>query len=130
MFERDEETLSLLRSATAFADQKDWDSAIACLRDAKLKMVTSNVQFTNQDWCKLPLYLSRASRFDEAFIEFDWLVADLPRRARQWSFMDDPNISFGRGETKKRVYSLIIKNAKKVIEEKRAIVTKRKINQG
>lgn len=126
MFPRDEETSALLREATAFADKKEWEQAIACLRKAKSRMIVSEVQFTNEAWCKLPLYLSRAGRFDEAMVEFDWLIADLDRRARQFSFMDRPEVSFGKGESKRSIYNLIVRSAKKVIEEKRQVALRRR----
>lgn len=125
MFPKDDETNRLLREATAYADAKDWVSAFRCLDQAKRRMMVSDVHYPDETWCKYPLYLSRAGRFQEAMSELDWILADLPRRARKESFMDNPNISFGKGVSKKKVYNDIIRNGKRVVEAKRKIVLRR-----
>lgn len=57
---------------------------------------------------------------------FDWLLEDLPRRARKESFMDDPDVSFGKGKSKKSVYENIVRIGKRVIEENRKVALRRK----
>jgi hypothetical protein len=122
----DDETDALLRLSTQQADASDWDAAIATLYAARDRMVESWTHYPPETWCKLPLYLSRAGRFDEADSAFDWLLADLERRARKESFMDDPSVSFGKGRSKKAVFSAIVRNTKQVVEQKRAVVRRRR----
>jgi tetratricopeptide (TPR) repeat protein len=124
MFSRDDETAALLRNATAHADVLDWDAALDCLRQAKKQMIESPAHYPVETWCKLALYLSRAGRFEESMREFDWLIADLPRRARRESFMDDPSVSFGKTR-KKTIYNGMIRHGKRGIEEKRAVAMRR-----
>lgn len=91
-FPRDDEIAALLREATAHADTNEWDAALDYLTQAKARMIESPVHYPIETWCKLALYLSRAGRFEESLHEFDWLLADLPRRARKESFMDAPDV--------------------------------------
>ncbi len=74
MFAQDHETDALLREATQWSDAKDWDRAIACLRQANARMKVSPVSYPVQTWLRLPLYLQKAERFDEAMIEFTKLA--------------------------------------------------------
>jgi hypothetical protein len=122
----DDRTNGLLRLATKQADSGDWGGAIATLLAARAGMVGSPIHYPPETWCKLPLYLSRAGRFDEADSAFDWLLEDLPRRARKESFMDEPAVSFGKGTSKKAVFNLIVKNTQRVVAEKRAIAQRRR----
>lgn len=124
-FPRDDATAALLRLSTELADKDDWVGAIDTLIAARERMVDSCVHYPVETWCKLPLYLSRAGRFQEAEAAFDWLLADLPRRARKESFMDDPAVSFGKGAPKTKVFNLIVRNTKRVVDEKRAVVKRR-----
>ena len=57
MFAQDHETDALLREATQWSDAKDWDRAIACLRQANARMKVSPVSYPVQTWLRLPLYL-------------------------------------------------------------------------
>lgn len=88
--------------------------------------MVSEVHYPDETWCKYPLYLSRAGRFQEAETEFDWLISDLPRRAHKESFMDNPDVFLGKGVSKKSIYNSIIRNGKRVIEEKRKVALRRK----
>ena len=126
MFVKDEETAALLRQATALLEGKQDDAAIRCLYQARDRMMVSEVHYPAGTWCKLPLYLSRIGRFDEAMAALDWLLDDLPRRARKESFMDNPTRSFGKNMPKKTVYNQIVKTTKSIVEEKRATVLRRK----
>ena len=128
IFPRDGETAALLRESTAYADKKNWAAALECLENVKARMIVSPVHFPIEAWCKLALYLSRAGRFDDAMKEFDWLLADLPRRARRESFMDDPSVSFGR-TSKESIYAGIVENGKRVIEHKRQVALRRMKNE-
>lgn len=121
----DDETAALLREATRLADLGEWDAAIDALTAAKARMIDSPVHYPGETWCKLALYLSRAGRFEESMAEFDWLLADLPRRARKESYMDDPSRSFGRGTSKRSIYNQVIRNGKRVIAAKRAVALRR-----
>lgn len=125
MFAEDEETSALLRQATALLECKEGDEAIRHLYQARDRMMVSKVHYPVETWCKLPLYLSRIGRFDEAMAAFDWLLEDLPRRARKESFMDDPDVSFGRKTPKTKIYNMIVSTSQTIIEEKRAVALRR-----
>ncbi len=126
MHNPDSETDALLRKSTQQADAGDWNGAIETLREAKARLVESHVHYPVETWCKLGLYLSRAGRFDESMAEFDWLLSDLPRRARKESFMDDRSVSFGKATSKKSVYNAIVRNTRRIVEEKRAVALRRR----
>ncbi|MFA7269844.1 MAG: hypothetical protein WC073_10910 [Sterolibacterium sp.] len=125
MFDRDDATSALLREATRLGDLGDWDAAVAALVAAKQSMIDSPVHYPIETWCKFGLYLSRAGRFEESMAEFDWLLQDLSRRARKESFMDDPNVFFGKSTSKKSVFNSIVRNGKRGVEEKRAVAKRR-----
>lgn len=116
---------ALMRLATQHAGTLNWEAAINALREAKALMIESPAHHTNESWCKLPLYLSRAGRFAEATVEFDWLLADAPRRARKESYLDDPSVSYGKGTTKQSIYRLNMRNTKRVVAESRAVALRR-----
>ena len=80
MFAQDPETAALLREATQWSDAKAWDRAIACLRQANARMKVSPVSYSVQAWLRLPLYLQKAGRFDEAMIEFTRLADETEGR--------------------------------------------------
>lgn len=124
--EGDAETAALLRESTALLASGREDEAIDCLYKARDRMMVSIVHYPHETWCKLPLYLSRIGRFDEAMAAFDWLINDIPRRARKESFMDNPTFSFGKDTPKKTVHNAIIKNLKRTVEAKRSVVLRRK----
>lgn len=111
---RDEETAALGRQATVLKNAKDWDGAIACLRAQQVRMVNSPGHSINT-WCRLGLILQQAGRTDEANIEFQRRLDDLPRLARQLSFLDNPEILPAKG--KKASYNRIIKTYTKEIKE-------------
>lgn len=121
----DEELAALMRLATQHAAAKNWDAALATMYEAKARMIESPSHQTNDAWCKLPLYLSRAGRFAEAMAEFDWLLADAPRRARKESYLDNPSVSFGKGTTKRSIYLRNMRNIKRVVDKSRAIAQRR-----
>jgi|JI10StandDraft_1071094.scaffolds.fasta_scaffold04909_13 hypothetical protein len=116
---------ALLRGATVQADLKNWDAALALLVAAKEGLILDSTHYPIDTWCKYPLYLSRAGRFEESMREFDWLIDDLPRRARKESFMDDPNVSFGKKTSKKSIYNSTIKINKEGIERNRQVALRR-----
>lgn len=118
----------LLRQATAQADAGDWDAAITTLRLARDRMLASDTIYPMETWCKLPLYLSRAGRFEEAEVEFGWLLADLPRRAAKESGIDDPDPG-GQKARRKKLHDIILNDGKKVIEQKRGVARRRRTSQ-
>lgn len=79
VFARDDKVAELLRNATAFRDKKEWDAAINTLAEAKKLMLISPVLYPTETWCKYPLYLQFAGRWDEALVEFEFLL-DLNKR--------------------------------------------------
>lgn len=70
MFAQDPETAALLREATQWSNANDLDRAITCLRQANARMKVSPVSYPIQAWLRLPLYLQKAGRYDEAVTEF------------------------------------------------------------
>lgn len=80
MFAEDPETDALLRKATACADAKDWDEAIACLEKADNRMQVSPVSYPVETLLKLPLYLQKAGRFDESLAAFERILRETPGR--------------------------------------------------
>jgi hypothetical protein len=68
---RDEETAALLREATAAKNGKNWDRAITCLFEAKVRMGDG---YPIDSRLRLPLFLQQAGRFEEAIMEFQWLI--------------------------------------------------------
>lgn len=125
MFARDDETADLFKRSTAMKAAGDWPSALAALAAAKERMVLSPVTYPMDAWCKYPRYLQQAGRYEDAVRELDWLLNDLPRRARKESFMDDPDRSFGRATSKQSVYNAVIRNGKKAIAEWRSKLDQR-----
>lgn len=121
----DDETGALLRLSTQQADAGNWDAAIATLRLVRERMLASDTIYPIETWCKLPLYLSRAGRFEEAEAAFDWLLADLPRRAAKESGIDEPDPGEQKARRKK-LYDIILNDGVKIIEEKRAVVMRRR----
>jgi len=86
MFISDDETSGLLRQATAFRDGGDITTAIACLKEAQRRMMTSKVSYPCESWLRLPLYLQAAGRFEEAKAEFEFLLNDAkPRIQREFA---------------------------------------------
>lgn len=123
MFASDEETAKLLRDATAYAKVGQQDKAISALCAAKQRMLVSSVHYPTETWCRLPLYLQKAARFDESMKEFDWLLADLERRARREAYLDKPSIQ--TAAPKLQIFNSLMKEGKEIIEEKRILATKR-----
>jgi len=119
-FVRDDETSALARKATALKDTKDWDGAIITLREMKERMWTSPVNFGIDAWCRLPLVLQQAGRFEESEREFEELLEEVPRMARKFSFMDDP-ASLLRQPAKKEIYNQTLKIYRKLIKERREL---------
>jgi len=111
---KDEETAALGRQATVLKNEKDWDGAIACLHAQQARMKNFPGHSINT-WCRLGLVLQQAGSMDEANKEFQRRLDDLPRLARQLSFLDNPEIFPAKG--KKANYNRIIKTYTKVIEE-------------
>lgn len=88
-------------------------------------MIGSPVHYPAETWCKYPRYLQEAGKFEEAMREFDWLIDDLPRRARKESFMDDPSVT-GFGKTSKQaVFNQIVRHGMKAIRAKRLQIEQR-----
>jgi tetratricopeptide (TPR) repeat protein len=122
-FARDDKLAELLREATAFKDQKDWDAALKALAEAKRLMLVSPVCYPAETWCKYPLYLQQAGRYEEAMAEFQFLLADLERRARRDARLDDPSV--GPRRQKMVYYKGLIRNDMRVIKEKMALAQSR-----
>ena len=124
-FDLDDRLSALLREATAFKDQKDWNAALKALAEGKSLMLVSPVCYPAETWCKYPLYLQQAGQFEEAIFEFNFLLADLKRRARRDARLDDPNV--GPKRQKMVYYKGLIRNDERVIKEKMALAQSRQI---
>lgn len=123
MFASDEPLAALLRESTAFKDAGNWSAAVATLYQAKALMLVSQVSYPAATWCKLPLYLQQAGQFAESMAEFQFLLDDLPRRARSDARLDDPNVL--PVASKKRLYMSLLKHDAQTIQLKRALAAKR-----
>jgi tetratricopeptide (TPR) repeat protein len=114
MFVEDPETDSLLREATQWADAKEWDRAIACLEKADARMQVSPVIYPILTWLRLPLYLQKAGRFDEAMAEFERLMQETPDRIAR-HFAHRPKAERGK----------FVRHEKSVIKDKMALAKER-----
>ncbi|MEY2690364.1 MAG: hypothetical protein RL375_4564 [Pseudomonadota bacterium] len=123
MFASDDQVAQLLRQATEHSTAKRWGEAISALQTAQRLMYLSPVSYPAETWCRLPLYLQRAGRFEECLQAFDELLARLPERCRRDAKLDDPNV--GPADGKKRFYAGLLKDGKQVIADKRALAEKR-----
>lgn len=113
-FADDSTTDALLRDATRYADGKDWDQAIACLEKADARMQVSPVSYPIATWLKLPLYLQKAGRFDEAMDEFERIASETPERIER-HFSHQP----------KAMQNKFIRHEKGVIKDKMALAKER-----
>lgn len=122
-FVSDDRVAELLKQATVLKEQKEWDAALVVLFEAKQLMLVSPVSYPAATWCKYPLYLQQAGRFEEAIVEFQFLLDDLERRARKDAQVD--NLSVGTKRQKMTYYQIIINNDRRIIKEKMALAQKR-----
>lgn len=123
-FARDDETSALSRKATALKDAGNWDGAINTLREMKERMWASPVNFGIDAWCRLPLVLQQAGRFEESELEFEKLLEEVPRMARKFSFMDQPEVFVGK-PGKQAMYKQTLKIYTKLIKERRELSKQR-----
>ncbi len=123
-FARDDETSALSRKATALKDAGDWDGAINILREVKERIWASPVNFGIDAWCRLPLVLQQAGRFEESELEFEKLLEEVPRMARKFSFMDQPEIFVGK-PGKQAMYKQTLNVYTKLIKERRELSKQR-----
>lgn len=80
--EEDIKASELLKEATARHDRKDFDGATRCLRDAYAVMAGSSTTYPVATFLRLPLYLQKAGRYDEALLEFESLMRRCDHRDR------------------------------------------------
>lgn len=125
MFASDEPLAALLRESTAFKDAGQWQDAVACLYSAKALMLVSPVSYPAETWCKLPLYLQQAGMFAESMAEFQFLLDDLPRRARREARLDEPYTGPIASASNERLNKSLLKNDAETIQTKRALAEKR-----
>lgn len=122
-FASDDAVAAGLREATALAQEKRWPDAIATLEQTHAAMLVSSVIYPAETWCKLPLYLQRAGRFEESMRAFDFLLEDLPRRARRDARIDDDTV--GPDSQKARFLKGLMEHDTEVIKTKRALAERR-----
>lgn len=89
-FQEDKETDILHKQATSYSKNGDLNSAIETLYYIKEKMLVSNVFYTIDYWTRLPKFLQKAGRFNDAIIEINFLIEDVERR----------HIHYGKGFSK------------------------------
>ena len=128
MFANDEPLAALLRESTVLKDAGQWIQAVVTLYQAKDLMLVSPVGYPVETWCKLPLYLQQAGMFAESMAEFQFLLDDLPRRARQEARLDEPYTGPIASASNERLYKLLLKNNAETIHTKQALAVKREEN--
>ena len=88
--EEEERIRELLKEATALKDA-DPDGVIDILRDAYALIASTNTAHTLETFLRLPLYLQKVGRSDEAWKEFNDLLDDgypnMPSDEASWSGM-------------------------------------------
>src|SRR5262245_45794184 len=67
---------ALLRAATAKKDEGQIDTAIQLLRQAYQLIALSSIQYPVETFLRLPLYLQRAGKADEAWAELNKLLTN------------------------------------------------------
>lgn len=67
----------LLKEATAKKKEKDWDSAIALLREAYAEIQKEGIEHGIDTYLRLPLFLAEAGKRDEAWAEFNRLLVNV-----------------------------------------------------
>lgn len=84
---------ALLRESTTHKQAKNYDAAIACLREAYRLMENVATMWSYKDWFRLPRCLHLAGRFDEALGELQQLhdgLADYEARRARAGFVPMP----------------------------------------
>lgn len=74
VFRKDPE--EFLRQATAKKKAGDMDGAIECLRKAYKQIAKTSINYAVPTFLRLPLYLQHANRNEEAWSEFNSLIAN------------------------------------------------------
>lgn len=119
----DERIAALNRQATVHKDSGHLDAAVACLKEAHSLMKQSGTTHTPQAWCRLPLYLQHAGRFDESMAVFDQLLVELPDMARRATGIGNKNMGPAKG--KRARYNHMVAGYTEVYLAKRALVASR-----
>lgn len=70
----------LLKKATALKKENKIEAAIEALREAYKAIEKSNLDYSEDVYLRLPMYLQAAGRNDEAWAEFNKLIVSLPQR--------------------------------------------------
>lgn len=78
-----EKISELQRQATCHKDAKDWDSAIDCLRKSEQLTKEIDFGFSMATYLRLPLFLQKAGRFDDAMQEFERLLGKIDQRIKR-----------------------------------------------
>jgi hypothetical protein len=125
MFTSDEPVAALLRESTALKDAGHWPDAVARLYSAKALMLLSPVSYPVETWCKLPLYLQQAGLFAESMAEFQFLLDDLPRRAKKEARLDEPYTGPIASARNEHLHKSLLRNDAKTIQTKRDLAEKR-----
>lgn len=77
----DEQRIDALhREATEHKAHKEWNKAVACLREAERLKGNVSTVYPVKHSLRLPLFLQQAGRFDEAMREFQALLDDTESR--------------------------------------------------
>lgn len=85
----------LLRESTVHKNEKNYDAAIACLREAYRLMVNVATAWPYKDWFRLPRCLHLDGRYEEAIAELQQLhdgLANYEARRQQAGFIPMPKV--------------------------------------
>lgn len=100
----EDEISALGREATVLKKAGQLDEAAALLEKQRGILVRSAMHYPMSTWVRLPLVLQQAGRMPEAMATFQWLLNDLPRRARKESFLDEPEVFTAESTPKISIY--------------------------
>ena len=125
--ESDDLLSALMRDSTTHKEAGSMADAVACLYQAKALMLKSPFSYPVEAWCKLPLYLQHAGMFTESMAEFQFLLDDLPRRARNEARLDEPYMGPISDASNKRLHTSMLVNDAETIHAKRALAEKREL---
>ncbi|MFZ5466611.1 MAG: hypothetical protein ACOZAI_05050 [Pseudomonadota bacterium] len=71
---------TLNKEATTLNKEGHVEAAIERLIECKALMQHSTTSYSTKAWLRLPLFMQKAGRFDEAMVEFTWLIGTTVER--------------------------------------------------
>lgn len=96
----DKQISDLHKQATALDSENRIQDAIACLKEAQNLILSSTAIFPPETLCRLPVFLQRGGRFQEAIEEFNKLLDTIPARMLKTftNLPDEIALNFAHGE--------------------------------